>query len=638
MRIINAPATPPVIVGSVDERLALAASNSITPIIHSTKFIDYYGSVFFWGSTRSVWSEVEIMPDGTTQGSSASVHDMPTASVFGDGKWTVNGVDEYLSNGTAWTSTPIALADPVVLNSVPLAVIPVSGTLSSKGNTNLLISGYGATFSTTEDLKFSHINIKKLAQTTAAGTDFWQTITVNVRATDKNGAIVASGTFSTTPYAATYSDALVELWSGGLPKTLTVDDLGATYWVEYVATNRDGGRAPVGFSDTTVAPSNQLLPAVGNNTGYQLKANGTWSITAGFDKYYFAIEPFYYSATEETPTAKQISSELFLPPIYAVVGRECNVYFDGLTSISFDKLGWDVTCAIGTHQNERFTVTPATASASTALTISAIDPATLDVVATKAGTIQVAAAAAAGTLTCLFIGDSTTANGEVVTEVNVLATADADLAITMLGTKGTGANIHEGIAGWTSTLFTTTGSPFFVGGKIDFAGYMTANSYAGVDRVIINLGINDVFSATTDDAAKVSADTCINNIGKLITSIQSYSSTCHIGLAITTPPSINQDAFGKSYDSGQTYYRYKRNLSILYSKLLAKFSGKTASKLWLLPYNVSLDTVNNMIVETVAVNSRNSATVVRQANGVHPAASGYLQIADAAYAWIKCTL
>jgi lysophospholipase L1-like esterase len=351
-----------------------------------------------------------------------------------------------------------------------------------------------------------------------------------------------------------------------------------------------------------------------------------------------AIEPCLYSASTVIPAQASYSNELLLPPIYAVVGRECNVYFDGLTQAKYNDLAWDVTCAIGTQQDERFTVVPVAASASTPITITAQDKSTLATVATKVGTIKVADAAAAGALRCLFIGDSTTAGGQVVTEVNVLDTADANIALTMLGTQGTGANLHEGRSGWSATTFSTTGSPFFIGGKIDFAAYMTANSYAGVDRVVINLGINDVFSATNDNGAKIAADTCIANIGKLITSIHRYNANCIIGVAITTPPSSSQNSFGSNYASGQTYYRYKRNITILYSKMLSKFSGLTASKIWLIPYNVSIDTVNNMLVETVAVNSRNAATVVRQSNGVHPATSGYLQIADVAYAWIKCTL
>jgi hypothetical protein len=50
-------------------------------------------------------------------------------------------------------------------------------------------------------------------------------------------------------------------------------------------------------------------------------------------------------------------------------------------------------------------------------------------------------------------------------------------------------------------------------------------------------------------------------------------------------------------------------------------------------YNVSgqFDTVYNMLTGTRAVNTRSSTTETYQTNGVHPALSGYLQIADTAY-------
>jgi len=123
----------------------------------------------------------------------------------------------------------------------------------------------------------------------------------------------------------------------------------------------------------------------------------------------------------------------------------------------------------------------------------------------------------------------------------------------------------------------------------------------------------------------------------LIAAIHAHSGTTKIGIAFTTAPSDNQDAFGNTsnYATGQTQRRYKRNWAILGRQLLDAFGGKTTSLVWLLPYNVSNDTARNMLTVTAASNSRNAATVTRQNNGVHPAASGYLQIADVAYAWLK---
>ena len=43
------------------------------------------------------------------------------------------------------------------------------------------------------------------------------------------------------------------------------------------------------------------------------------------------------------------------------------------------------------------------------------------------------------------------------------------------------------------------------------------------------------------------------------------------------------------------------------------------------------DTEYNMPSITTKVNTRNNTTTLRQSNGVHPAESGYYQIADACY-------
>jgi hypothetical protein len=208
-----------------------------------------------------------------TSHGSGPIADRPSAALFGVGTWQ-DGLNSYDCDGISWLDSGISAIGAQVIKTTPIAAIPVTGTLACAASTVTTISGWGGKFTARTDLSFSHVKIRRLAQTTAAESDYWQTITVNVRSTDKDGAIVASGSFSATPYATSFNDVLVELWSAGIPKTLTKADLGDTYWVEYAATNRDGGRSPLGFSDTTVAPTNQVLPALGTNTGYQLKSNG----------------------------------------------------------------------------------------------------------------------------------------------------------------------------------------------------------------------------------------------------------------------------------------------------------------------------------------------------------------------------
>jgi len=252
--------------------------------------------------------------------------------------------------------------------------------------------------------------------------------------------------------------------------------------------------------------------------------------------------------------------------------------------------------------------------------------------------IIVADAAKSGAAELLIIGDSTTAGGSVTAELLVLDAADSALSLTLRGTQGTAPNNHEGRSGWSSNTFVTTGSPLCNAGVLDINNYITTNTMTGLTHVVINLGINDIFSSATDSVVDGVIETLVTNVGKIVQGFQGYSGTIKIGVALTTPPSDSPDSFGENYGVGQTLHRYRRNWFRLVKRMNAAFSAVGAANVYLLPFSVSLDTRNNMSTVSVAVNSRNTTLVTRQSNGVHPASSGYLQIADVVYAWIKCTL
>lgn len=187
-----------------------------------------------------------------------------------------------------------------------------------------------------------------------------------------------------------------------------------------------------------------------------------------------------------------------------------------------------------------------------------------------------------------------------------------------------------------SASSTAPGNPFYIGGAINFNQYLINNSINTPDWVVIALGINDVFGITDDAAASTAADAAFLKLDTLITSIKAAGAAIKVGLMLPSPPSYSQDSFGANYGSGQTRWRFKRNILIWSRQLLAKYAGQEASRVYIAPTNVALDTVNNMnFASAVPVNSRSSTTIVRQNNGVHPGNSGYQQIADALFALIK---
>lgn len=198
----------------------------------------------------------------------------------------------------------------------------------------------------------------------------------------------------------------------------------------------------------------------------------------------------------------------------------------------------------------------------------------------------------------------------------------------------------NGSAGDATIAFTASavapGNPFWIGGALNFPQYLADSGAATPDWVFIALGINDGFSYTSDAAVSAAADSAFISLDALIASIKAAGASVKVALMIPTPPSSDQDSHGANYGVGQARWRSKRNVLIWGRQLIAKYAGQEASRVYLVPSNTALDTVNNMQRAAAApVNSRSTVTVMRQNNGVHPATSGYQQIGDAMWAFLK---
>jgi lysophospholipase L1-like esterase len=335
-----------------------------------------------------------------------------------------------------------------------------------------------------------------------------------------------------------------------------------------------------------------------------------------------------------------------LPPkIQGVVGNELNIYFDNIILCdSLDNYDIEVNdfSSGGIQQNERYTIVP-TSEKVFNLQISVYQYGKLITSAQSTITIKANTVGSGVNKKCIFIGDSITDGGVYTGELLKLFGAGDVMDITLLGTRGAAPNLHEGRAGWkasdyvgisgrdgiTNAFWNPTTSAF------DFAYYMAQQGYAGVDVVGINLGVNDIFNYTDDTLLNSEITNILNRYDAMLNSIHTYNINTKVAFLITIPPSKNQDAFGKNYQSGQTQWRYKRNNFLFMSALIEKYKNREADGIYLIPINANLDTEHNMLTETVAVNSRNTDTIVRQSNGVHPATSGFYQIADTIYYWLK---
>lgn len=411
------------------------------------------------------------------------------------------------------------------------------------------------------------------------------------------------------------------------------DSTGATTKI-IAMTSKTSYAAPTGIDVFTLAPY--------QNSGISAKLYVDWSKIPDNKQY---VNTHYDKSGLDfrTYANDSVSNEvkIKLPPtIPALVGKEVNVYFDNI--ILADNLNdyqIEVSCDLGKQQNERWTATPSTAG-TFPLSVSLYKAGSLIVSTTSNVVVKAATVGSGITKKAVFIGDSTTDAGSYTGElVNGLFASDV-MNLQLLGTRGTAPNLHEGRAGWRASNYLNDASVSgvvnaFYNNGFDFTYYMNQQGYTNVDVVGIHLGINDTFSYTDDSSLLTETNNILNRFDTMLNSIKAFDSNIKVAFLVTIPPSKNQDSFGNNYGNGQSQWRYRRNNFLFVEKLIDKYKGREADGIYLVPINVNIDIENNMVTETVPVNSRNPKTVVRQSNGVHPASSGYYQMSDIIYYWLK---
>lgn len=324
--------------------------------------------------------------------------------------------------------------------------------------------------------------------------------------------------------------------------------------------------------------------------------------------------------------------------VYGLVDEELNIYFDNLVDGHDTDYTFNVTCSVGQQMERCYRVTPTEAGEFT-LKIDATrkrDNST----ASKVCTLKIADKTAKSDVSVLVIGDSTTANGICVGKLVENFESDAT-KLTMLGTKGAYPAFHEGKSGWTFKMFVEEGdsNAFYNPDTdvFDMAYYMSKNNIKAPDVVIINLGINDCFSFVEDATLREGIAKINGYCETMITSIRSSCPAAKICIALTIPPNYSQDAFGKGYKCGQTQWRYKRNNVLWVSNLISLYDGREDENIYVVPIHTNLDTIYNMGMEEIQHNKRNENTYNSPiANGgVHPVESGYWQIADVYWFFLK---
>lgn len=352
---------------------------------------------------------------------------------------------------------------------------------------------------------------------------------------------------------------------------------------------------------------------------------------------------------------------LVLPPsIPAVVGEECNIYFDNVVLVPMvDAWIFDVDCNRGRQQSERWTWVPTKDDVGDQPIRIDIRDGLNKIVATAKTTVRVVAAdrRVDEPISMLCIGDSLTQASVYTGRLLDLCNRPGNPKLKLIGThwpgNEAGPNRHEGYGGWTAKRFAThfnenarmghykkRGSPFlYLNEKrkpvLSFVKYChDVNADVFPDVVSIFLGPNDVFRYT-DENIESGIDDMLTHFDQLVAVIRSDSPQTKTAIMLPVPPASTQDAFGRNYRSGQTRWQYKRNQHRLVERMLSAYAKREGEKIYVVPTYVNLDCLRNYPTTKVTANSVNDTKIVRQSNSVHPAASGYRQIGDSLYAWLK---
>lgn len=377
-----------------------------------------------------------------------------------------------------------------------------------------------------------------------------------------------------------------------------------------------------------------------------------------------AVSASFVAAAQEAPpkapAKAAVRFRLMLPDeIPAVVGVECNVYFDNVLLVRDSRpLVFDVTCAKGQQQCERWTCVPTPTDVGRhKLTLDVCDDA-MKVLASATTTISVVAAdeGKERQVTCLIIGDSLTAASAYPERVRQLFATPENAKLTMVGTSARGNPStglrHEGYGGWTCNAFVTRftnkpdpqakrrqTSPFVFDdngkGVFDFPRYAKEQAPAkGIDFVTIALGCNDTFSSD-ESTIEERIDAMFGYLDTLLAGIRAARADTTIGIVSLVPPAGTQDAFGANYKCGQTRWQYRRNQHRVLERTCQTYGNRQNERLHIIPAYVNLDTLNGYPARTVPASANSATKIPRLCNGVHPSRDGYSQMGDSIYCWIK---
>lgn len=262
-----------------------------------------------------------------------------------------------------------------------------------------------------------------------------------------------------------------------------------------------------------------------------------------------------------------------------------------------------------------------------------------------------------GTRRFLFIGDSNidptlgaSARAQCLAEMVRLFAGDS-ITLALRG-KRTGnkndstavsrAIASEGNSGYTVAQFMSAGSPLFNGGgALDIPGYITGMGLTATDWVAFMLGTNDIASETSDQAARVVAQTAMAQLRTLVTAFRAAVANIRI-LFVTIPTGAeDQTAWGEVYGgssgTGQFRNRFRRNALIWNQELCRTFqsAGMVSLNTHVVHAGASIDPSVGYPSAAAATNGYLATTMAKGTDPVHYGDVGQFQLGYHLASYIK---
>lgn len=314
-------------------------------------------------------------------------------------------------------------------------------------------------------------------------------------------------------------------------------------------------------------------------------------------------------------------NSLSIDTMYFSVGITEKLYYRNMMSIPTDYISLITSCNNqDSHDDVGVTITPVSAfsNPSNAVRIKEYDQ-NYNLVYSPEWRGLTIKALNLSDCSAIVIGDSTVGSWGTMTEHMLDVFSQNGKTLTLMGTRGSGDNKHEGRGGWSAKAYCTEAShgdytnPFLNNGAFDFSYYMAQQGYSKPDFVVIQLGINDISNTDISDFDTISR-LAMGYEQEMIDSILAYDDSIKVLINPPTCPNSNRQYLSEYYET--TVFR---NMIIRYAMMLRRMVTRYP--------NTKVRASNmNLLLDTT--------TDIR--DNVHPTTEGFYKMGDEVVNQFNC--